>query len=111
MMEPVKPFTIRDAQPDDQAAIREVTLAAYGEYAQVMTPSAWAGLRKVVLAALATTVTADNIIAERDGTIVGSVMLFSAEVDAYGGLFKQAAVPELRLLAVTAEAVWALDGR
>ena len=103
-MQSVKPFVIRDAQPDDQAAIREVTLAAYSEYATVMTPSAWDGLHKVVSAALATTVPADYIIAERDGVIIGSVMLFPPEVDAYGGLSKQAAVPELRLLAVTAEA-------
>ncbi len=95
---------IRDAQPDELDAIHDLTLRAYEEYAVKMTPSAWAGLRGVVLEALATPLPAERIVAVQNGRLVGSVMLFPPAVDAYGALSARSAVPELRLLAVPPEA-------
>lgn len=95
---------VRDARPGDRAAVRDLTLRAYAEYAGVMAPAAWAGLERAVHAALASDEPADRIVAERGGTIVGSVMLFPPAADAYGGAAARAGWPEVRLLAVAPEA-------
>ncbi|HEX8832058.1 MAG TPA: GNAT family N-acetyltransferase [Longimicrobium sp.] len=94
-------LTIRDAREEDRAAVRELTLAAYAEYAEVMEPGAWAGLDGAVRAALENGAATDRIVAEHDGRIVGSVMLFPPQVQAYGAFAEAARAPELRLLAVS----------
>jgi predicted N-acetyltransferase YhbS len=91
---------IRDARPDEHAAIREITLAAYAEFADIMVPTAWAGLHQAVRTALESEGPGQRIVAERDGRLVGSVMLYPPAVDAYQGLAAEAGWPELRLLAV-----------
>ena len=97
---------IRDARPDERAAVRELTLRAYADYATIMTPAAWAALDGAVRAALdAPPGPEERNVAQRDGRIVGSVFLFPPASDAYGALASAAAgAPELRLLAVAAEA-------
>jgi ribosomal protein S18 acetylase RimI-like enzyme len=96
-----KPFHIRNASADELDAIGKLTLAVYEQYAAIMTPSAWEGLRGSVMNGLATTASVERIVAEQNGELVGSVMLFPAAINAYGNLTGQAAIPELRLLAVT----------
>ena len=91
---------IRNARADEYPAIRELTRAAYAEFGQVMTPAAWAGLDGAVRSALEIRGDAEWIVAERDGEVVGSVMLFPPAADAYKGAAPRAAWPELRLLAV-----------
>ncbi|HYW12872.1 MAG TPA: GNAT family N-acetyltransferase [Longimicrobium sp.] len=92
---------LRDARPEDRPALAGVTLQAYGEYADTMEPEAWAGLEGAVRAALALDdAGVQRIIAERNGEIVGSVMLYPPRADAYGDLVDAASWPELRLLAV-----------
>jgi GNAT superfamily N-acetyltransferase len=96
---------IRDARPEDRAAASAVTLAAYGEFAAKMEPEAWTGLDAAVRAALASDDAAvQRIVAERDGEIVGSVMLYPPASDAYAGYTEAATAPELRLLAVSPSA-------
>jgi GNAT superfamily N-acetyltransferase len=95
---------IRDARAAERAEVRELTLAAYAPYATIMAPSAWQGLERALLAALDTGEAAEQIVAEREGRLVGSVMLFPPESRAYGGVAEGAALPELRLLAVAEEA-------
>lgn len=93
--------SVRDARPGDRETIRALTLAAYSEFASVMEPAAWAGLDGAVRAALETEGEGvERIVAELDGEIVGSVMLYAPSTDAYGGAAKRASWPELRLLAV-----------
>lgn len=93
--------TIRDARPGDRETIHALTLTAYSELASVMAPDAWAGLDGAVRTALEVEGEGvERIVAERDGEIVGSVMLFAPAADAYGGLAERASWPELRLLAV-----------
>lgn len=91
---------IRDARPDERSAIRVLTLAAYEDYATIMAPPAWAGLRAAITQALNGEYVAERIIALRDNDLVGSVMLFPAQTNAYGDLTGEASHPELRLLAV-----------
>jgi GNAT superfamily N-acetyltransferase len=93
-------FNIRDARDDERPAIRDLTLAAYAEYAGVMAPSAWAALRQAVLAGLAADGAVERIVAEQDDALVGSVMLYSPAANAYGDALASAGLPELRLLAV-----------
>lgn len=96
---------IRDARPEDRPAVSAVTLQAYGEYAAKMDPGAWAGLEGAVRAALASDdASVERVVAERDGEIVGSVMLYPAQAQAYGDLVDAASWPELRLLAVAPSA-------
>jgi ribosomal protein S18 acetylase RimI-like enzyme len=91
---------VRPARPDEHAQIAELTRASYAEYAQIMRPTAWAGLAAAVETALATTEPVDRIVAIQDGLLVGSVMLYNAGSDAYAGQIEQANVPEVRMLAV-----------
>ncbi len=93
---------IRDAQPSDREAIRNVTLSAFQQYAALI-PSIWEGYRKDILATLADVKSAEQIVAEQDGVIAGTVLLYPAETGspAGDGVPATRAWPEVRLLAVT----------
>ncbi|MFL5579380.1 MAG: GNAT family N-acetyltransferase [Gemmatimonadaceae bacterium] len=98
---------VRPARADERATVRELTLRAYAEFADVMEPAAWDGLAAAVRAALDAEDAdprAECIVADRAGRLVGSVMLYPATADAYGGATARTAAPELRLLAVPPEA-------
>src|SRR4051794_24860912 len=96
---------LRDARDDEHDAIRSLTLRANEEYGGLMERSAYAALDRVLHSALASSAAGvERIVAERGGTLVGSVMLYPPTEDAYGGLAKAATWPELRLLAVLPEA-------
>jgi len=93
---------LRDARPSDQDAILALTLAAYKEYAQPMG-AYWDGYRRNILTTLGDAKPAEHIVVERDGAVVGSVLLYPA-----GTIFSSAKGPrvtlrwpEVRLLAVT----------
>jgi GNAT superfamily N-acetyltransferase len=92
-------LVVRDARPDERGAIRALTLQAYEQYATIMEPDAWAGLSGAIRSALEVE-DAERIVAERDGRLLGSVMLFPPASDAYRGKTGPARWPELRLLAV-----------
>ena len=94
------PVHIRDARADEWAAIANLTLAAYAEYATVMEPVAWSALAQAVRTALASDEVAERIVAEHDGELVGSVLLYPPQVDTYHGALAPTSVPEVRLLAV-----------
>lgn len=96
-------LVIRDARPDERSAIRAITLQAYEQYAAVMEPDAWAGLAAAIESGLAVE-EGERIVAERDGRLVGSVLLFPPAVDAYPGETAPVGWPQLRLLAVAPEA-------
>lgn len=95
---------VRDARPEEADVLRDLTLRAYGEFATVMEPSAWDALHRAVQVGLRDGSGAERIVAERDGSIVGTVTLYPPAVDAYGGEARRAEWPELRLLAVAPEA-------
>ncbi|CAA9217736.1 MAG: hypothetical protein AVDCRST_MAG93-302, partial [uncultured Chloroflexia bacterium] len=67
-------LNIRDAQPADRQVIREVTLASYAQYEQVMTAEYW----KIYYEHLLETLNAEAalfIVAELNRVVVGSVQL------------------------------------
>jgi ribosomal protein S18 acetylase RimI-like enzyme len=98
---------IRDARPDERAAISELTERAYAQYATIMSPTAWAALEQAMRTGLASQERGDpgitRIVAEQAGILVGSVLLYAPASDAYDGAAPPAAHPEIRLLAVANE--------
>lgn len=96
-------YTIRAVRDEERATARALTLAAYGEYAEQMEPSAWAALREAITAALAGAGPVEHLVAERAGEVVGSVMLFPPSTGDTGSAGGRMRWPELRLLAVTPE--------
>jgi ribosomal protein S18 acetylase RimI-like enzyme len=95
---------IRDARPDERAAIAALTQEAYAQYANIMEPRAWEALRGAVTSGLASDPPVERIVADDEGALVGSVMLFPPDTNAYGAFVASSAVPELRLLAVAPSA-------
>jgi GNAT superfamily N-acetyltransferase len=97
----VAELRIRDARTDDRGAIEAVTLTAYQEYAALM-PAHWEGYRQNILATLAAARPEAQIVAEEDGRIVGTVLLYPAGsvMARPGGGSITLAWPEVRLLAV-----------
>jgi predicted N-acetyltransferase YhbS len=91
---------IRDARPEDRDAIRDVTLAAYQEYAPRM-PGFWEGYRENIVASLADVGSAEQLVAEQDHAVVGTVLLYPPR---RMKLSRAASLdmpwPEVRLLAV-----------
>jgi GNAT superfamily N-acetyltransferase len=92
---------IRDARDSDRDVIRDVTLSAYEEYAALM-PQHWEDYRRDVLATLTDVRPAEQIVAEQDGAIVGTVLLYpaGAVLDRPDGTLVSTDWPEVRLLAV-----------
>ncbi len=95
---------IRDARDDEREAIRDVTLAAYEEYAAVMPQPFWEEYRRQLLVTLDKEGPVERIVAERGGTVVGSVLLYPPLANAYTGIGVGVGWPEVRLLAVAPEA-------
>ncbi len=93
---------IRTARENDRAAIREVTLTAYQEYASLMLTQ-WDGYRENILDTLAEVQPAEQIVAEQGGAVVGTVLLYPAATvfTAPNGASVTLTWPEVRLLAVT----------
>jgi len=101
MVQREKNISIRDALEGDREAAREVTLAAYEEYAKSMPLLFWEGYRKSIVKSFDEEGQMQHVVAEYEGKIVGSVLLFSIGVSAYGkSIDVNAAIPEMRLLAV-----------
>lgn len=91
---------IRDAQPADRDAVRDLTLAAYEEYAATVPEAFWAVYRRNLVATLDAAGPEDRIVAEQGGVVVGSVFLYPPEAAAYGARGQGSPWPEVRLLAV-----------
>jgi len=100
----MKTYHIREALPGDRDAIREVTLSAFQEYAAVM-PSHWEAYRQSSLETLAEVQPAEQLVAEKEGVIVGTVLLFPAgtAISAPGEVPILREGPEIRLLGVSPE--------
>lgn len=100
----MRDIVIRDARADELPAIAELTRLAYREYATIMTPPAWAGLSSAIENALASDQSVQRIVAEENGRIVGSAMLYPPAANAYGDDVHSVSWPELRLVSVATEA-------
>ena len=95
---------IRDARSEDRDAARKLTLSAFQQYAAIMPPARWEGYRENILATLTDVAPAQHLVAEKDGVILGSVLMYPP-----GAAFSTPdegplTCPEARLLAVAPEA-------
>jgi predicted N-acetyltransferase YhbS len=96
----VTDLRVRAARPEDREAIRDVTLAAYQEYAAAM-PGFWEGYRRNIVASVTDVGSAEQLVAERAGAIVGTVLLYPPRrMELPGGGQLEMPWPEVRLLAV-----------
>jgi len=93
---------IREARPHEREAIRELTLAAYTEYAAHMPPPYWEAYRLNIVATLADVAPAAQLVAARGATLVGTVLLYPPHgfTAPQGGALLALPTPEVRLLAV-----------
>lgn len=97
----MNPFTLRDARIEDKDAIRTLTLAANEQYAKV-APAGWEDYRQNILTTLADVLPAEQIVAERNSIIVGTVLMYPADTvfTLDDGTAVRLKSPEVRLLAV-----------
>ncbi len=95
---------IRVARNEDRDSARKVTLAAFQEYAAIMPAPRWERYRDNIVATLADVAPAQQIVAEKKGTIVGSALLYPPGTAFSTPDEGDLACPEVRLLAVAPEA-------
>ena len=103
MTEAAAPLRIRQAGVSDRAAVEAVTLAAYEQYASVLPAPLWSAYRENILATLAEAAPGVVLVAESEGRIVGSVLLYPAGatmIEPGTGREWRIGEPEVRLLAV-----------
>ncbi|HUG37032.1 MAG TPA: GNAT family N-acetyltransferase, partial [Candidatus Limnocylindrales bacterium] len=99
-------LAIRDARRADRDRIEAVTLAAYEQYAAVLRPPYWDAYRENIVRTLAAAPLSVPIVAEEDGALVASVLLYPAGtvMTPPGGASTELGTPEVRLLAVAPSA-------
>jgi GNAT superfamily N-acetyltransferase len=95
-------FVIRDALDGERTTITEITLAAYQEYGAMMPTELWQRYREDIRSTLVEVKPANQIVAVRNGAVVGAVILYPAGTVFAAGPGKTVTLawPELRLLAV-----------
>ncbi|MEH7222871.1 GNAT family N-acetyltransferase [Bacillus sp. JJ1566] len=95
---------IRDAKQDELDFIREQRVAAYFEHSSVIPAAHWQALKQAISSEADRQTGVNLIVCELDEKIVGSIVLFPANTDAYEGELEELDYPEIRMLAVDPEA-------
>jgi len=91
---------LREARPEELAHLREQRVNAYSPYAGLIPSGHWAALRQSLQSEADQLPGAAFIVAEFEGELAGSVVLFPPKSDAYDGLADAVEYPEIRMLAV-----------
>lgn len=91
---------IRDAREDEREELRAVALSAYEEYALALPEDRWTAYRDSIAASVDGDGPAARLVAELDGAVVGSALLFLSSAEAYGRPELGIEGPIVRLLAV-----------
>lgn len=95
---------IRNAKDEELPYIREQRVLSYEEHAQKIPDWHWQALKRAISSESDTQHGVQRIVAESEGKILGSVVLFPAKTDAYNGYVEELDYPEIRMLAVTPQA-------
>ncbi|MEK0317658.1 GNAT family N-acetyltransferase [Cohnella sp. 56] len=90
---------VRDALDRDREAILAVLLDAYGQYEGTMPGERWAEYKRNIAASVDEPGPFARLVAEHDGELVGSAVLFPSSLAAYGRELGIEA-PIIRLIAV-----------
>ncbi|WP_100334140.1 GNAT family N-acetyltransferase [Bacillus alkalisoli] len=93
-------MNIRNAKATEITFIREQRLEAYKEYAKKLPEAHWKLLKRSILSETDMQDGVEIIVAEMDGKLVGSVVLFPPNLKAYEGYGDALEHSELRMLAV-----------
>lgn len=92
---------IRDALPNEYPKIKELRLHAYEEHATKIPEGHWNVLKQQIISD-EDLPGVETMVAEIDGEIVGTVVLYPANTQGYEGLVEdELQFPELRKLAVS----------
>lgn len=94
---------IRDAMENELPYLREQRVQAYVEHSAKIPEGHWLALKHAILSEGDRLPGVERIVAEIDGEIAGSVVLFPAKIDAYEGNVDVLDYPEIRMLAVSPE--------
>lgn len=94
-------IVIREAAEADREAVAGVLLESYSEYSAVLPEPFWAEYRDSILDSVHGNAPVSRIVAELNGQIVGSVLLFTSSEAAYGRPELGIHTPIIRLLAVS----------
>jgi GNAT superfamily N-acetyltransferase len=92
---------IREVTPEDREEVLNVLLEAYLQYETIIPESKWELYRQSILDSFDNDGPVARIVAESDGTIVGSVQLFLSSDVAYGVPGMGIESPIIRYLAVS----------
>ncbi|MFZ3591204.1 GNAT family N-acetyltransferase [Bacillus sp. DJP31] len=84
-------------------SVREKRVHVYREYAKDIPTKHWESLSRNLSSNADTQPGVELIVAELNGDIVGSVVLFPAKTKAYGGYIDEFDYPEVRMLTVAPE--------
>jgi len=95
---------IRDAVVTELPLIRAQRITAYEEHAERIPKEHWHALKHAITSEVETNPAIEQIVAELDGKIAGSVVLYPPKTDAYEGKVEMLDYPEIRMLAVAPEA-------
>lgn len=95
-----KQVSIRNAQDNERSIILDLTLVAYAQYQAVMPPDFWTFYRQNLIATVDGEGSGERLVAELNGSIVGSVLLFPAATNPYANALVSTSYPEIRFLAV-----------
>lgn len=92
---------IREALSNEMDSVREQRVQAYEEHSQKVPVGHWNALKKAILADTDVQAGVEFLVAELNGEVVGSIVLYPAKSDAYDGLVDELDYPEIRMLAVS----------
>jgi ribosomal protein S18 acetylase RimI-like enzyme len=95
-----KHLTLRNARDNERGIIRDITVAAYAQYQAAMPPRFWTRYQHNLIATLDGEGNFERIVAEQNGSIVGSVLLYPRAADSYASAAISTSYPEVRFLAV-----------
>ena len=95
---------LRDALSTEIELIRKQRINAYSDHEQSVPSDHWNALKRAISTDVDNQKGVDLIVADLDGEIVGSVVLFPANTDAYEGNLEELEYPEIRMLAVAPNA-------
>ncbi|WP_276355097.1 GNAT family N-acetyltransferase [Cohnella caldifontis] len=96
-------IAVREARDSDREAVRDVLLSAYGQYEAVLPAERWRQYKDDIVASVTKEGPKVRLVAEWDGRVAGTALLFDSSLSAYGtdiGIDS----PIIRLLAVKPEA-------
>ena len=94
---------IREAKKNEFYLLKEQRLFSYQPYEEVLSPEHWEMLKSNLASTNDHQPGVEVFVAEIDGHIAGSVVLFPAESKAYEWDTETIEYPEIRLLAVSAD--------